>query len=149
MDADHAPQLKRIGVTTMKIPKGLKISQVRAGTGQVAEPGMFALIHYDCYLPRGEKCDSSRNKKHPVQLRVCERLAYPALAYAVPGMAVGEIRMVKVSPNLTYYERKQNPDLPPDVALRYEIELLSLSDKWDNTVYRPSNVSGGEPQNNT
>lgn len=120
----------------MKIPKGLKISQVRVGTGRVAEPGKFALIHYDCYLPRGEKCESSRNQGFPVQLKVGERLTYPAIAYALPGMAVGEIRMVKVSPNLTYYERNQNPNLPAAVALRYEIELISVNDEWDNFVYR-------------
>ena len=66
----------------------------------MAEPGEFALIHYDCYLPRGEKCESSRNQGLPVQLKVGERLTYPAIAYALPGMTVGEVRMVKVSPNL-------------------------------------------------
>ncbi len=116
----------------MKIPKGLKISELRPGTGQVAQTGDFALIHYDCYLPRGEKVESSRGNG-PVQLKVGERLTYPALAYALPGMAIGEVRMVKVSPNLTYYERKQNPNLPPDVALRYEIELLSIHHEWDYT----------------
>lgn len=116
----------------MKIPKGLKIRQIRAGTGDVAEAGKVALIHYDCYLPRGEKCESSRDQGFPVQLIVGERLTYPALAYAIPGMEVGEVRMVKVSPNLTYRERKQNPDLPPNVALRYEVELISVNDEWDN-----------------
>lgn len=72
----------------------------------------------------------------PARLIVDKRLVYPALAYTVPGMAVGEVGSVKVSPNLTYYERKQNPDLPPNVALRYEIELISISDQWDNTIYR-------------
>ena len=127
-----------VDVTSMKIPKGLKVRQIRAGTGKVAEPGEVALIHYDCFLPRGEKCESSRSQGFPVQLRVGQRLTYPAIAYALPGMAVGEIRLVKVSPNLTYYERNQNPNLPPGVALRYEIELLSLSDEWDNSVYKPS-----------
>lgn len=122
----------------MKIPKGLKVRQIRAGTGKVAKPGEVALIHYDCFLPRGEKCESSRSQGFPVQLRVGQRLTYPAIAYALPGMAVGEIRLVKVSPNLTYYERNQNPNLPAGVALRYEIELLSLSDEWDNSVYKPS-----------
>jgi FKBP-type peptidyl-prolyl cis-trans isomerase len=122
----------------MKIPKGLKISQVRPGTGRVAEPGKFALIHYDCYLPRGEKCESSRSRG-PVQLRVGERLTYPALAYGLPGMAVGEVRMVRVSPNLTYYERKQNPKLPPGVALRYEIELLSVNDEAVKYAWFPNN----------
>jgi FKBP-type peptidyl-prolyl cis-trans isomerase len=58
-------------------------------------------------------------------------LTYPAIAYALPGMKVGEIRSVKASPNLTYYERKQNPKLPPNTTLRYEIELISVSDEWD------------------
>jgi FKBP-type peptidyl-prolyl cis-trans isomerase len=129
-------------VSKMKTPKGLKISQVKPGTGAVAELGKFALIHYDCYLPRGDKCDSSRNKTYPVQLKVGERLTYPAIAYALPGMAIGEIRTVKVSPNLTYYERKQNPDLPPNVALRYEIELLGVNDEWDNTVYQGGDAAG-------
>ena len=115
----------------MKPPKGLKISKVRAGDGPLAELGKFAVIRYDCYLPRGEKCDSSRDRRYPVQLKVGERLAYPAIAYALPGMRVGEIRSVKASPNLTYYERKQNPKVPSRATLRYEIELLSISDEWD------------------
>jgi FKBP-type peptidyl-prolyl cis-trans isomerase len=119
----------------MKPPKGLKITQVRPGDGPIAELGRFAVIHYDCYLPRGEKCDSSRDRPYPIQLKVGERRTYPAIAYALPGMRVGEIRSVKASPNLTYYERKQNPELPPKATLRYEIELLSVSDERD-TSYR-------------
>jgi hypothetical protein len=103
----------------MKIPKGLKISQVRPGTGKVAEPGEFALIHYDCYLPRGEKCESSRNQGLPVQLKVGERLTYPAIAYALPGMTVGGvsksqnrgvgIMMVDFQlPNLAFSRRTSN-----------------------------------------
>lgn len=118
----------------MKPPKGLKISQVRHGDGPVAELGKFAVIRYDCYLPRGEMCDSSRNQRYPVQLKVGERLTYPAIAYALPGMRVGEIRSVKASPNLTYYERKQNPKVPLNATLLYEIELLSVSDEWDNAA---------------
>ena len=118
----------------MKPPKGLKITQVRCGRGPVAEVGKFAVIRYDCYLPRGEQCESSRNQPYPIQLKVGERLTYPAIAYALPGMRVGEIRSVKASPNLTYYERKRNPNLPPNATLRYEIELLSISEEWDNTA---------------
>lgn len=119
----------------MKTPKGLKISQARPGNGAVAELGKVALFHYDCYLPRGDSCGSSRNNPYPAQLKVGQRLTYPALAYALPGMTVGEIRTVKVSPNLTYRERTQNPNLPPNVALRYEIELLAVNDEWDNTLF--------------
>ena len=115
----------------MKPPKGLKISEVRPGDGAVAELGKYAVIRYDCYLPRGEKCASSGDQPNPVQLKVGERLTYPAIAYALPGMKVGEIRRVIASPNLTYYERKQNPKLPSNATLRYEIELISVSDEWN------------------
>jgi len=122
------------GCHLMKPPKGLKITQVRPGVGPLAEVGKFAVIRYDCYLPRGEKCETSRNQPYPIQLKVGDRLTYPAIAHTLPGMRVGEIRSVKVSPNLTYYERRQNPNVPPNAALRYEIELLSVSDEWDNAV---------------
>jgi FKBP-type peptidyl-prolyl cis-trans isomerase len=115
----------------MKVPKGLKISQVRPGNGRIVEPGNYVVIRYDCYLPRGEKCFSSDDQPLSIQLRVGERLTYPGIAYALPGMRVGEVRSVRVSPNLTYRERKQYPQLPPNAALRYEIELISASDEWD------------------
>jgi len=50
-------------------------------------------------------------------------------------MAVGGIRSIKVSPQLTYYERKLKPDLPENIVLRYEVELLRVSDQWDNLLY--------------
>ena len=114
----------------MKPPKGLKITQLRPGTGAVAEFGKFAIIRYDCYLPQGEKCDSSETKGSPSQLKVGERRLVPAIAYTVPGMLVGEIRRVRAAPNLTYYERKRNLELPPTATLTYEIELISVSDNW-------------------
>ena len=54
----------------MKIPKGIKVSDLRVGTGALAAPDKFALIDYDCYLPRGELCDTSRDKPSPVQVAV-------------------------------------------------------------------------------
>ena len=124
---------RRVICTEMRPPKGIKLSDVTVGSGRVAEKGKIALIHYDCYLPRGDRCASSRSK-NAVQLKVGERLTYPAFAYGVPGMRVGGVRSVKVSPNITYYERQLNPQLPPNVALRYEIELLRVADTWDNSI---------------
>ena len=65
----------------MKIPKGIKVSDLRVGTGAVAASGTFALIDYDCYLPRGERCDTSRNRPSPVQMEVGKRMTLPAFAY--------------------------------------------------------------------
>src|SRR5690349_3915632 len=75
------------------------------------------------------------NKPYPVQFAIGRRNMLPGIEYGVVGMAVGGIRSVRVSPQLTYYERKANPSLPENVALRYQIQLLRISDQWDNAVY--------------
>jgi len=108
---------------------------MKIGTGPLAEEGKIALIHYDCYLPRGEKCFSSRDRSYPAQFHMGQRDVFPGIEHGIVGMAVGGIRSIKVSPQLTYYERKQKPDLPENVVLRYEVELLRVSDKWDNSLY--------------
>lgn len=115
-------------------PGGIRVKDLRLGSGSTAAPGRVALVHYDCFLPRGDKCDTSRNNPYPVQLEIGKRRLFPALEYGVVGMAVGGLRSVRVGPQLTYYERKHNPQLPENVALRYEIELLGLTDQWDNSL---------------
>jgi peptidylprolyl isomerase len=69
-------------------------------------------------------------------LRIGQRRAFPGIEYGVVGMAVGGLRSVRVSPQLTHYEQKVLPDVPPNVALRYEIELLRISGRWDNSYGR-------------
>ena len=116
-----------------KFPIGIRVKDLRVGSGDVATRGKVALVHYDCFLPRGDKVDSSRNGPYPLQLEIGQRRTFPGIEYGVVGMSVGGLRSVRVSPQLTYDEQKARPDLPPGVALRYEIELLRISDRWDNS----------------
>ena len=118
-----------------RLPKGLRVKDLRRGSGEVAAKGRIALVHYDCFLPRGERHDSSRTRGYPAQFHIGQREVFPGIEYGVVGMAVGGLRSVRVSPQLTYYERRLRPDLPDNVALRYEIELVRVSDTWDNTIY--------------
>jgi FKBP-type peptidyl-prolyl cis-trans isomerase len=133
----------------MRLPKGMRVKDLRRGDGAVAKPGRVALVHYDCFLPRGEKCDSSRDKPYPVQFEIGKRHMFPAIEYGVIGMMVGGVRSIRVGPQLTYYERKVHRELPANVALRYEVELLRVNDKWDDSVYAqmfPPPAEDREPQ---
>jgi FKBP-type peptidyl-prolyl cis-trans isomerase len=121
----------------MRFPKGIRVKDLRQGTGEVASKGRIAVLHYDCFLPRGEKLHTSRERSYPAQFAIGQRDVFPGIEYGIIGMAVGGMRSVRVSPQLTYYERKMFPSLPENVALRYEIELLRLSDAWENTIYAP------------
>jgi FKBP-type peptidyl-prolyl cis-trans isomerase len=118
-----------------RFPIGLRIKDLRPGTGEVAAKGRVALVHFDCFLPRGERISTSRERPFPAQFRIGQRDIVPAIDYGVVGMAVRGLRVVRVSPQLTYYERKTLPNLPENVALRYELELVRLSDAWDNSIY--------------
>lgn len=122
---------------SMRIPKGIRVKDLETGSGEIATKGRIALVHYDCFLPKGDRIDTSRVRPYPVQFEIGQRNMLPALEYGVLGMAVGGVRSIRVSPQLTYYERKTHPNLPPNAALRYEIELLRLSDRWDNAIYAP------------
>ena len=111
-----------------RFPTGMRVKDLRVGTGQVAAKGKYALIHFDCFLPRGERLATSRERPHPVQFEIGQRRVSLAVDLGVVGMAVGGIRQVTVSPQLTHVEQKTFADLPAKVALRYEIELVDLSD---------------------
>jgi len=126
-----------LATSERKRPKGLRLKDLREGSGPIASKGAVVLVHYDCFLLRGDKLDSSHDRGYPAQFEVGKRNVVPALEYGVPGMAEGGLRTITVSPQLTYYERKQNPDLPEGAALRYEVELIRVSGEWDNTIYTP------------
>ena len=129
----------------MRTPKGIRVTDKKVGSGAIAEKGKYALIHYASYLPRGELYESSRHggacavtrggvcsatmTSEPVLIKVGDRMLRPAIAYGVPGMLVGGVRSVRVSPNITHDERFRNSALPPNAVLRYEIELLEVMDE--------------------
>lgn len=72
---------------------------------------------------------SEPNSPYPV--RVGGRDCFAGIEYGLLGMRVGGQRTVIVPPNLTYDERKTYPELPESALLVYELQLISLSEKWD------------------
>lgn len=112
--------------------KGIRVKDIVEGSGRVAEKGKVVLVHFDCRLSRGDVVFSSRAEL-PHQIAIGKRRYYIGLEQGVVGMRVGGKREIKVSPNLTYYERIEFPHLPEGAVLRYEVELLRVRDRWDNS----------------
>lgn len=102
--------------------KGLRQWDISLGTGLVAQQGQWATVRYDCFLPKGERCDVGS-----LFLQVGkDRSTFPAVAAGVAGMLVGGTRELKLGPQLAYRERATNPAIPESAALRYEVALLEL-----------------------
>ena len=114
----------------MRMPKGINVKDIKVGTGETAEKGKYVVIHYGCYLNRGEKCDSSEEHQLPCQFQIGKRNVFIGLDKGVLGMRVGGVRTIKVSPHLAYDERHANPKIPPDAVLRYEVKLLFVNNEW-------------------
>lgn len=118
----------------MKPVKGLRFEDVVTGDGSTARVGDIAHVGCTCRLPRGEILFTTEGDA-PYQVRLGARDCAVGLEHGILGMKVGGVRHVRVAPQLTHIERKIYPDLSDRTALQYEIRLLSLPDRWDNTLH--------------
>jgi len=114
----------------MKPPRSLKITDRIHGTGRACVPGDLAICGCSCTLRKGDVLFASEpNSPYPV--RVGGRDCFVGIEYGLLDMRVGGQRTVIVPPNLTYDERKTYPELPESALLVYELQLISLPEKWD------------------
>jgi len=128
----------------MKLAKGLKITDLRMGEGHEVALQDIVQFHCTCRLSKGDVAFTTR-KEAPYQVRVGARDAFVALDQGLIGMRVGGLRQIKVPPHLTYYERKAYPNLPEAAVLIYEIELIRVTEHWDNTLHiRESSIYSEE-----
>jgi FKBP-type peptidyl-prolyl cis-trans isomerase len=96
------PQNESVGILTMP---GLTIKTLKNGYGREAVAGDLVSVHYTGWLfdesaedSRGEKFDSS----------------------------IGEIRELKIAPEMGYGDRGAGDVIPPGATLVFEVELKGL-----------------------
>ena len=118
----------------MKPAKSLKIFDESEGTGSEAKPGDIVHVRCSCHFKNGNILFSS-DSDGLYQIRLGARDAFVALEQGTIGMRKGGRRSVKTPPNLTCLERKVYPGLSENSVLYYDIELMEITDKWDNTLH--------------
>jgi len=110
------------------LPGGLKVVDLKVGSGAMAEPGRTVAMHYTGWLMDGTKFDSSLDRGTP--------LAFPLGAdpprvirgweEGVKGMRVGGKRKLTIPPDMAYGERGYPPVIPPNSTLVFEVELVDM-----------------------
>ena len=109
---------------------GMKIKDLKVGTGEVAAEGMVATIHFTGWLDdagaQGREIYNSRNSGEPVSFVVGTDKVMPAWNEGVKGMQVGGRRMLLVPPGMAYGNRAINDVIPANAALRMTLELTKL-----------------------
>ena len=120
---------------TKQIVPGLTMRVLQPGSGQTAEPGQVAVVHYTGWLydpqepdNRGAKFDSSVDRGQPFEFPLGQGAVIQGWDRGVAGMQVGEVRELTIAPELAYGERGAGDVIPPGATLVFQVELLDVRD---------------------
>ena len=109
---------------------GLRITEVKAGTGEVARAGQTAVVHYTGWLytngEKGRKFDSSRDRNEPFGFPLGGGRVIKGWDEGVAGMKVGGQRTLVLPPALGYGANGTGGVIPPNATLIFDVELLEL-----------------------
>ena len=104
---------------------GLKIEDVKIGTGPEAKAGNVVRVHYTGTLTNGQKFDSSKDRNQPFEFPLGGGRVIQGWDQGVAGMKVGGIRKLTIPPEMGYGSRDMGV-IPPNSVLLFEVELLAI-----------------------
>ncbi|HEU4517244.1 MAG TPA: FKBP-type peptidyl-prolyl cis-trans isomerase [Steroidobacteraceae bacterium] len=110
------------------------VTDVVAGIGDEALPGMIVIVHYTGWLydpaateHRGRQFDSSRDRGQPFSFPLGAGRVIRGWEQGIPGMKVGGTRRLVIPPELAYGPRGAgNGVIPPNATLLFDVELLAV-----------------------
>ena len=120
------------GLTPVTYPDGLKVIDLKVGTGAVANTGEDATVQYTGWLSDGTMFDSSRPRGTPFDFTIGQGRVIPGWEEGVPGMRIGGLRKLIIPADLAYGAQGQTDPqtgatiIPPNATLVFEIELISV-----------------------
>jgi peptidylprolyl isomerase len=112
--------------TPVVLPSGLEYEDLRAGTGAVAQAGRDVVVHYIGKLEDGTVFDTSRKRGIPFTFHLGTGMVIKGWDEGIAGMREGQVRRLRMPPDLAYGQRGRPPIIPADATLTFEIELLEV-----------------------
>lgn len=114
-------------------PQGLKMTDVKVGSGAEAVPGKTVVVHYTGWLydeaaaeHKGQKFDSSRDRGDPFDFPLGAGHVIKGWDQGVAGMKVGGQRTLVIPPEMGYGARGAGGVIPPNATLVFDVELLDV-----------------------
>ena len=104
----------------------LGVTDVKVGNGAEATPGRLVRVHYTGTLMDGTKFDSSRDRDEPFTFTLGQGKVIPGWDEGVKGMKVGGVRQLTVPASMAYGADGAGGVIPPNAALKFDIELLGV-----------------------
>lgn len=110
------------------------VTDIVAGIGDEALPGMTVIVHYTGWLhdpaakdQRGRKFDSSHDRGQPLSFPLGGGRVIRGWDQGLPGMKIGGTRRLVIPPSLAYGARGAgNGVIPANATLIFDVELLAV-----------------------
>jgi FKBP-type peptidyl-prolyl cis-trans isomerase len=110
--------------------QGVRYQDMAAGTGQFAEIGDIATIHFESWLDdqgkQGRAIYATRAHRAPLSFVIGTSRVMPGWNEGVIGMQAGGRRLVKIPAGAAYGARGVPGVVPSNTGMIFVIELLSL-----------------------
>jgi len=104
---------------------GLRITDLRVGTGAKAVAGQIVSVNYKGMLTNGQVFDQSYGRG-PFSFSLGGGQVIKGWDEGVAGMKVGGKRRLVIPPSLGYGARGAGGTIPPNATLVFEVELLKV-----------------------
>ena len=121
------------GLPAVTYPDGLKIIDLKVGTGAAAKAGENAEVQYTGWLTNCHQFDSSRSPgRTPFTFQIGQSQVIPGWDEGFLGLKVGGKRKLIIPPDLAYGPQGQTDQqtgatvIPANATLVFVVELLSL-----------------------
>ncbi len=126
---------------------GLRINDIKEGSGLAAICGQKVAISYKSFLMQGNELSDQATAKKPLSFAIGDGKAMPAFDRGVIGMKSGGERNVIAPPLMSYgLEDYKREDVPKGASIRFEIKMLSITPPMPevaNTPYRVAELAAG------
>ena len=122
------------GLPVVTYPDGLKVVDLKVGTGDTAKSGENATVQYTGWLTTQKVFDTSRQAgRSPFTFQIGVGQVIPGWDEGLPGMKVGGKRKLIIPSALAYGTQGRTDQttgatiIPPNATLVFEIELVGVA----------------------
>ena len=120
--------LSALAAGEVTTPSGLRIIDVKPGTGPVPKAGQTVTVNYTGWLfvdgKKGKKFDSSLDRGEPFSFTLGQGQVIKGWDEGLATMHVGGKRTLIIPPDLGYGASGAGADIPPGATLIFDVDLL-------------------------
>jgi len=120
--------LSALAAGEVTTPSGLRIIDVKPGTGPMPKAGQTVTVNYTGWLfvdgKKGKKFDSSLDRNEPFSFTLGQGQVIKGWDEGVATMHVGGQRTLIIPPDLGYGARGAGGVIPPGATLMFDVDLL-------------------------